>query len=211
MAGLPINFAVPNENIGVSYDYFDLFRKIGYKVLNCCSMLDETSTEKYILNPDLSESYSISKGGENQSFNVKFDFKCPQKLTLLGNCFFSVPIVFTTSYDAGHTCTTTASVKINKVIGGTTTQIGTTISKSISSYVSNTSFDYNRFVGVVNLGNLILNKDDILELEISTTSPGNLLGISIMHDPKDRIPTGTAWTNIKTTKSTLTIPLRVDL
>jgi hypothetical protein len=173
----------------VSYDFYDLMTGTGYKTFYGLSLY-EASTQDYALVSDAMacrEEYpdgAYTNSGSNTAMDLDFDMLVAVPCTLQGNAIVNVPIAMYNSA-GGATITTAMTAILYKVaVGGAETQLGSTVSDSITVVTSGLGIrSWGMFTGRIVVPITQLAVGESIRLSITTGAAGANNFVLMYHDP----------------------------
>jgi hypothetical protein len=191
-----------------SYDFVDSATGVGYKTFYGISTY-EASTKVYTFVTEAidSEDYETQSSGVGNTLSLSFDITFNNPITLQGKAVIASPIKLASS--ANETTTITTTQKLYVVRSGVETQIGSTVTKTISGAVSAGNPYWDMLVGRVDVPITQIKKGNIIRVKIDNTDDaGSANAVSaLLHDPKRYGVTST----ILNTAFTLQLPIKVAL
>ena len=199
MAGVPINFAVPGENVVSSYDYVDIANGLGYINFYCLHNSDGTfslTTNSQIVGGVIQ--HYVSNTGTIMEETFEVTINSPK--TINGDCITQIPVSAENASSFGVTCTIYNGV----------TQLGTATGTYSIERASATTLVSQK----ISISNTHLKKGDVLKfyIKVTWTDPGNNFGYAA-HDPSGGTFTsridGTSL-QFRTTRMGVAIPFKID-
>jgi hypothetical protein len=209
---LPINIPIPPEPSITTYSFTDVATNTGYLVLYPV-MVNENSAETYTLttssgvysNGTLAKQRPFGGTYSASSISINFDMLIVKRMILKGKARVSMALGVTAGSGSAFDMVTTAS--FYKVVGGTPTQLGSTSTNthngSGSSLMNSTSVSHQ-----IDISETELKVGDTLRFTFTINDCGAQI---VFHDPANRTVIDADGTSLSPTKSTVELPLRVDL
>ena len=199
MAELPIEFPFPTEQSIVTFDFVDLTTGTAFKNFNGVDVLSGAGTKVYDLITNVIFGEVGSTSVSAAAFDIDFDLKFERSLALEGIANFNI------WFAAGGNVSPAVQVNLKHVSsGGTETQIGTEVSKTLSM---NNSSDL--FSGKYTVPLTFFKPGEKLRLILTSDSTT----MTLYHDPKGRdalsLP-GAGVTGVTSTVFSILLPFRIN-
>lgn len=215
---MTLQFPTGEGNL-INYNWSDLATGTGYKTFYCTANIVGSSVG-YILEPETLPSHLTNTNAVNTSQEVNFDLLFNVSTKLKGNAIINIPVAAWNASGDSRGLSVTSTIKLYKVaVGGTETQLGSTISHDLVYSVYKTAdpqaaFGYEMFAGKVTIPNTTFKPGESLRVEVVIGASGytNIYMI-ICHDPKNYGLNfgGYDVPKVLTTTSSINLPFKINL
>jgi len=218
---MSLKFPTGEGNL-INYNWSDLATGTGFKTFYCASVI-EASTETYYLLPEALQTFTRYTSANNTAIELNFNLPFYLPTRLKGKGYINIPIIAYNTTGNGKAGSFAATLKFYKVVGVAETQIGSTVSATLSynlaPAVAGVCY-WNAFMlcGAIDIPLTLFKPAESLRLEITTAASGNTgVYVMIFHDPKNYGLTAEldAFLNSETTLlssiSLINLPFKIDL
>jgi hypothetical protein len=217
MVGLPINFAIPNEQSIASYSWTDIADGTGYIDFEGFKEAKSASSS-YVLSTNAISTTAIASGDSGSGATTTLTFYCSAFNTprTVGGTAIFYALMSTRALDAiGAGGSQYLVVKFYKLSGVTSTQIGSTATSETNTVARNT-WTVKPVVMNITLPDTNFKVGDQLYVEVINTSgfaTGGANFANVYHDPLNRVASysGTDDADSNFTQLKISVPFRIDL